>query len=584
MDAEQRTDRGDRPVARSLGHCVMHRRAALRLLLGGTGLAILSACAPTPPAAPPTQAPAPAPAKPTEAPKPAAAPATAPAAPVAQPTVAPAPPIAAKPTEAAKPAAATPRSGGTLRVGQVGDVVSFDPHFSQSSSYMAWLGYERLTAYDPQFKPQPMLAESWEVSSDAKQITFKLRKNVQFHSGRELTSEDVKYSVTRVLDPKVGVGQFTAQAKWWTSIETPDKYTVILKSDQPRPLMFDFFEYLNMVDQTVLEGPDSKTKSAGTGAFALAEWIQGNRATFEKNTSYWQSGKPYLDKIEVTFLADAQAMSVQFESGAVDIIRTPTKQEFARLRNDPKYQGIIYPNTVSGYAVGANVTTPPLTDKRVRQALSYAIDRKRFVDTLLAGVGKPVSLPWAETFPMYEASKVDRYTFDLEKAKSLLSQAGVSDLTLEITPSPSYPEGGDFCQMYQADLAKIGIKLNIIKQDQAAWSDQINNRKYPHLYYAGSNLNLSPGTIFTVSRPIGPKDNNEGFESERYTKLVADMAQEMDPAKLKPIYSELNDILLDESFFMFISPNYLLELARANIRDITPTMHGRWSYTDTWIA
>jgi len=206
------------------------------------------------------------------------------------------------------------------------------------------------------------------------------------------------------------------------------------------------------------------------------------------------------------------------------------------------------------------------------------------VEQMLAGVGKPVSLPWAETFPMYEAAKANRYTFDLEQAKSLLTQAGVSDLPLEILISPAYPEAGDFCQMYQADLAKIGVKLSIVRQETAAWSDSVNNRKYPHLYYAGSILNLSPGTIFTVSRPIGPKNNNEGFESGRYTKLVADLASEMDPAKLKPIYSELNDILLDEAFFNFLSPNLVIMLASAKAHDFMPTMHGRWLLTDTWIG
>jgi ABC-type transport system substrate-binding protein len=138
--------------------------------------------------------------------------------------------------------------------------------------------------------------------------------------------------------------------------------------------------------------------------------------------------------------------------------------------------------------------------------------------------------------------------------------------------------------MYQSDLAKIGVKLSIVKQETAAWSDLVNNRKYPHLYYAGSILNLSPGTIFTVSRPVGPKNNNEGFENEHYAQLVATMASESDPARLKPIYSELNDILLDEAFFNFMSPNLVIMMGKANLHDFTPTMHGRWLMTDTWMG
>src|SRR5262249_25629682 len=162
----------------------------------------------------------------------------------------------AQPTEAPKRAAATPKSGGTLRIGQAGDIVNFDPHFFQfATSEGVWLAYDRLIQYDLSFRPQPMLAESWDVSSDAKQIKFNLRKAVQFHSGREMTSDDVKWTLTRIVDPKVGVGQFAAQATWFPTVETPDKYSIILKSEEPRPLMFDFFELLNIADRTVLEGP-----------------------------------------------------------------------------------------------------------------------------------------------------------------------------------------------------------------------------------------------------------------------------------------------------------------------------------------
>jgi len=546
----------------------MTRRTVLQLVVSATGLGVLAACG-TPPAAPP--APTPAPPAPTVATK-----AAAPAAPAAT--------QVAVVTPVAKPAAA-PRPGGTLRIGQLGDIVNLEPHFNQNTtSESTWLAYDRLTAYDTNFTPRPMLAESWDVSADAKRIKLNLRKGVQFHSGRELSSDDVKYTFERIRDPKVGVGQFALQGQWFQTVETPDKYTVILTADQPRPLVFDLLESLNIVDRQTVEGPDAATKSNGTGPFAFVEWVQGDHATWAKNKNYWQSGKPYLDTVQTMFFKDSTAMTLQLESGAVDAIRFPSKPDFARLSTNPSFKGLTYPANVSAYAVGAAVYTPPLDKKRVRQALSYAIDRKRFVDVILKGVGAPMSLPWAEGFPMYEASKANQYTFDLDKAKSLLSQEGIIDLRLDMLPSPTYPEGSDFCQMYQADLAKIGVTLDIINLEQATWSDQVNNRKYRHLYFAASILNLSPGTIFSVSRPIGPRNNNEGFETEQYTKLVNDLTLEADPQKLKQIYAQLNDILLDESFFMFMSPNAVLMVTRANVQDVLPHLRGGWQLTDTWLG
>jgi peptide/nickel transport system substrate-binding protein len=203
---------------------------------------------------------------------------------------------------------------------------------------------------------------------------------------------------------------------------------------------------------------------------------------------------------------------------------------------------------------------------------------------MLQGVGKPLSLPWSTGFPMYEASKENYFTFDLDKARSMLNQEGVTSLSLDMLPSPTYPEGGDFCQMYQSDLAQIGVDLKIINLDQGAWSDQVNNRKYRHLYFAASILNLSPGTLFTVSRPIGPTNNNEGYEDPMYASLVTDLTRETDPAKLSQVYSQINDILLDQSFFMFIAPNGVLMLAVANVRDVNPNARGGWSLTDAWLA
>src|SRR6185437_11430846 len=105
--------------------------------------------------------------------------------------------------------------------------------------------------------------ESWEVSSDAKQVKFTLRRGVQFHSGRELTSDDVKYSLQRAANPKTAAAQYAGMASWYSAVETPDKYTAIFKSDIPRPTIFDMLEYLNICDNAALEGPDAKNTAVG---------------------------------------------------------------------------------------------------------------------------------------------------------------------------------------------------------------------------------------------------------------------------------------------------------------------------------
>src|SRR5947207_1552167 len=212
----------------------MDRRSVIKLIVGGATASVLAACgAPQTPTAP-----------------------TSPPAAAGVATVQ----VAATP----KPAAPTPKSGGTLKQAMALEVVSLDPMLKVQNDF-AWIGvFDRLTAYDDKLKPQPMLAESWEFSSDARQIKFNLRKGVQFHSGREMTSEDVKYSLQRAANPKVAAAQYTGMASWFSGVDTPDKYTAIFKSEQPRPTIFDLTEFLNICDKDSLEGPDAKNTSVGT--------------------------------------------------------------------------------------------------------------------------------------------------------------------------------------------------------------------------------------------------------------------------------------------------------------------------------
>ena len=136
--------------------------------------------------------------------------------------------------------------------------------------------FDRLTEYDDNLAPQPRLAESWEFDANLTRLKFNLRKNVVFHTGREMTSDDIKWNMLRVRDPKTGLTQLAAQSNWWTSIDTPDKYTLLLTSDKPRPFVFDMFESFNIVDPVTMEGPDAKTSAVGTGPFSFTEWIQGD--------------------------------------------------------------------------------------------------------------------------------------------------------------------------------------------------------------------------------------------------------------------------------------------------------------------
>jgi peptide/nickel transport system substrate-binding protein len=513
------------------------------------------------------------PAPPTSAPPAAAAPTSPPAAAVVV-------------TQAPQSAPPQPRSGGTLRAALTADLPNLDPHINTTTAHEnLFLAFDRIIQYDDQLHPQPMLAESWDLSTDLRQIKFNLRKGVQWHTGRELTSEDVKWNLLRVRDPKSPSVGFRNQSNWFTTIETPDKNSIILKSEQPRPALFDLFEYLNIIDPVTMEGPDAKLKAVGTGPFVFSEWAQGDHILLSKNKNYWQTGRPYLDEVRVSILKDAQAMVAQLEGGAVDLIKAPPLRDAARLKADPQYRLVSHPASAQHFQQGVNTLVPPLDNKKVRQALNYALDRKRFSDTALLGTGQPIALPWLPSSPAYDAQKRSAFAFDLDKAKSLLNEAGVSNLAFEFLPLGDYPELTQMAQIYQNDLAKIGVTLSIKNLESAAFYDSVNGRKYQGLYSTPNTYaQVEPLTIFTTSRVFDPNSNNSGFRTDAYVKLIDEAGSEPDAAKRRQLYVALNDLLLDESFSMILVEFRPQLLTRSTVNDVGHTLHEAFSYTNTWLS
>jgi peptide/nickel transport system substrate-binding protein len=481
---------------------------------------------------------------------------------------------------------APPKYGGTLRIAIPADPSTLDGHGPRmSAGDHLWLVYDRLIAYDDQLVPQPMLAESWDLAKDYRSITFHLRKGVTYHNGREFASSDVKYNLLRVRDPKIGSGIYSAQSHWWTGIDTPDKYTVVLTSDESRPAMFDFFDTFNMLDVDTTDGPGSGNTPIGTGPFVFQEWVQADHLSFVKNRNYWMTGRPYLDGW-ITQLRNPQTAILQLESGALDAVRNPSIPDVLRLQRSTDYKHVLHPHAGVIFQLGMAVYNPPLDNKFVRQALNYALNRQRLSQQALAGLGEPRTLPWSKTSPAYDPSKENTYRFDLDKAKELLSRANVKSLELEVMMvAGAYPAHETFMQVYQADLASIGIKLNIKLVESAAWIAAATNRKYSGLAASPDvGANLHPATMLSQSPAWRVFPNNQAFDTPEWNDIVRQVSSEPNPVKQKDLFARMNDYILDESWILVASTVPYSNLTRSNVHAMEPTQHGSFNYTNTWLA
>jgi peptide/nickel transport system substrate-binding protein len=496
-----------------------------------------------------------------------------PAAPAPTAALAAAAPAAAAPTAA--PAvtltSSVPKKGGILKIAHTAETPNFDPASLTVHKFPILPQiFSTLTSQRIQGKPEPELAESWQYAPDKSSLEVKLRKGVKWHSGKDFTSKDVVYTMKRIADPATGAQLRNTLAN--VTAEAVDPLTVRFNLKAPVPALFDAFDQLYIVDEDTVG--DLGRQPNGLGPFKLAEWTQGNMMRLVKNEAYWKPGKPLLDEVQIILLSDYPAMLANLEAGGVDIIEQVPNQEHERLRKNSKIQLLISDNASVTYDILYKVTTAPYDNKKVRQALSYAMDRQRFIDTVLFGVGQPKSTPWPSTSMAYVAELDKTYEFNLDKAKALLKEANVPDgIELQMLASTaSWPDLIKFAQIFQADLETIGVHLKIDDAEAVRWQTTVSKGQFTQMAtHAFAFAHKDPSLLFTAL-PFQPDTGITGFRSDEYKQLVNSGATETDPEKRKAIYKQLTQMMVDEQWISTLTPALRSWGLRSNVTGFRSTL------------
>jgi len=414
----------------------------------------------------------------------------------AAPTVAPAPAVeesgggdvaapAAATEEAAAPVessgAMEPQKGGAVIVVYKDDLATLDPAIGYD--WTNWptikMVFDGLLDYDDSTNIMPRLAESMpEVSDDGTVYTFKLRQGVKFQNGREVTADDVVYTITRVLDPKTGspgagfyLGIKGAQdfvdgkATSVEGVKAVDKYTVQFTLSQPDVTFLNKmalnFAYIVPKEEVEKAGENFGHAPVGTGPFKFKEWQPGQFLVFERNPDYFYEGLPYLDEVRIEVGVEPDVALLRLEKDEVHLMGDPPPgADWTRISSDPAWEKRLERQPqVSTIYIAINTTMPPFDNLKVRQALNHAIDKTRIIQ-LLNGRGAVANQILPPLMPGYDPS-YQGYEYDPEKAKALLAEAGFADgfetsiECISVEPQPK------LCESFQQDLAKIGIKLTI---------------------------------------------------------------------------------------------------------------------------
>jgi len=484
-------------------------------------------------------------------------------------------------------AAGEVKPGGTLKIGHVGGVLNFDAHRLSRGNYpMLTQVYNTLVRYDDKLKAHPDLAESWSFSKDGLTLEFKLREGVKFHNGRELVADDVVWNIQRVQDPKTAahVRPLSLAIK---SAEAADKYRVVLRMEKPTPAVLDLFDTMFIMPKEAVA--EIQKMGVGTGPFQVVEWIPGDKVIFKKFPDYFRKGLPYLDGVILQQIPDAPALVVNLEAGALDMAYEVPPRDAARLMNDRKAVLLQSMGGAIVVDIMMNVSRPPFDNKKVRQAINHAVDRKRFVDMVLVGFGDP----WCQPFPPQSLgfSKdlgTKHCTFDLAQAKQLLAEAGYPngfEAVLHISTA-TFPITRQFAQILQADLAKIGVRLTIRDVEPAEYREVTwgTKNKFAIVLHEYGRGNRDPDTLFKAAGAWYTKDGMPTFTSPEYIRLVDEAGNTLDPAKRRRVYDEIARYLADQAFTVPIAPNLTLTAIRPTAQEVTVNVDGMPILEKAWLA
>ena len=447
-----------------------------------------------------------------------------------------------------------------LRYGVTSEPSTLDPLSPSNSAdgnSILFNVFEGLVRPDTEGKMLPCIAESFTGDGAGHLYIFKLREDVLFHDGSELTSADVKFSLETAA--KAGLTGFSTVEK----IKAEDDYSISITLNPPNP---DFLPFL-AVGIVKADSTNRDRKAIGTGPYCIESYTIQQSLVLKKFESYRQNGIPRLEKITIVFFADSDALVFGLHGGSIDGAGLPGN--LAQQLNPEEFD--LFP----GYSamvqlLALNNDVYPFNDVRVRRAINYGTDIRGIIDAAFYGKGEASGSPLIPGLSAYyDPSLADPYPYDREKARSLLTEAGFGEggrkISLEITVASNFTMHVDTAQVIADQLAKIGIGVNIHLVDWAAWlSDVYFARNYQATVISLDSPNVSPGSFLSRYRS-GSSNNFINFSSDDFDRVYNSIAGEPDGEKRTALYREAQRIISDNAASVYIQDILGFKAFRAGV-------------------
>lgn len=416
----------------------------------------------------------------------------------------------------------------------------------------------------------PLLAESWEISEDKMQFTFRLREDVKWHDGEPFTSADVVFSYNAIMDPEVDSPHLKSYYQEILDVEALDTHTVRFTYARPYFLALEFCGGMPIVPKHIFQEGDFNRNPAGrmpvgTGPYTFTEWQTGIRIVLERNEDYW-GDKPDIQRVIFKIIADPTVTFQVLRRQELDVAGL-TPLQWDRQSNNPAFRenfnkhSYFRPNY---NFIGWNMERPFFEDRRVRTALTHLLDRELLLKKILLGLGEIVTNPFYIHSPEYPED-IEPLVYDPAKAVSLLEEAGWVDSTgdgirdregVRFEFEFLLPSGSDISEkiatIYKEELQKVGIKMNIRMTEWAVFTTRLSERRFDAVILGWSmGVETDPYQIWS-STQIDHGSNFVGFSNERADELLEQARKEFDRDIRIELYREFAHIVHREQPYTFL--------------------------------
>lgn len=487
-----------------------------------------------------------------------------------------------------------PAYGDALVEGTIGDASTLIPLLATDSASHAVADqvYNSLVKYDKDFKIVGSLAESFDIAPDGLAITFHLRKGVKWHDGAPFTARDVLYTYRVTIDPKTPTA-YAEGFKQVKSVTAPDEYTVRVTYDAPyAPALASWGE--SILPAHLLEGKDI-TKSplarapVGTGPYRFKEWVLGQKIVLESNHDYFE-GRPWIDRYIYRIIPDTSTMYMELKAGAVDMMGL-TPVQYARQTTDTRFTSLFnkyrYPSTSYVY-LGYNLRHPLFKDKRVRQALTAAIDKDELIHGVLFGMGQKAVGPIPPGSWAYNPNVRD-IAYDPKHAAELLAQAGwkeknsdgilVKDgkpFSFTILTNQGNQQRLLTAQIIQQRLKFVGIDVKIRIVEWATFLKEFVDKGNFETVMLGWTTSPDPDMydVWHSSKTNPGELNFVGYKNAEVDRLLVEGRSTFDIEKRKKAYFRIQEIMADEQPYTFLYVPDNLPVVSARICGVKPAPIG----------